>query len=128
TLLGGEVTVHSEADRGTLVRVTLPIPPADAATADAAPPVTTRAPATESDGRPAGTVLYIEDNPVNATLVEGLLSPWPKVRLVIAPDGTSGMAQAVALQPDLVLLDMQLPDTDGLQVLAALQADDRTRT
>ncbi len=127
TLLGGEMKVHSEPERGTRVTVSLPwTPPAAAAAALPGTPASGGA-RQAAEGAPAGTVLYIEDNPINAALVEGLFAPWPLVRLVVAADGASGLAQAAALQPELVLLDMHLPDTDGLQVLAALQADARTR-
>jgi len=72
-------------------------------------------------------VLYIEDNPVNQLLVEQLLARWSAVRLVQAEDGTNGIELARSLRPDLVLLDMQLPDMDGFAVLDALRADPATR-
>ena len=75
---------------------------------------------------PTGRVLYVEDNAVNAILLEQLLSRWPQVELLIAHDGRSGLAMALAHRPDLVLLDMHLPDIDGLQDLDALRADART--
>jgi CheY-like chemotaxis protein len=71
-------------------------------------------------------VLYVEDNAVNAILVEQLLARWPLVRLVVAPDGGTGLAQARALAPKLVLLDMQLPDMTGFDVLRRLKADAAT--
>jgi CheY-like chemotaxis protein len=76
---------------------------------------------------PSGTVLYIEDNAVNALLLTELLKEWPAVRLVVAERGAEGVEQAGVLQPDLVLLDMHLPDMDGLKVLKLLQGDEATR-
>jgi PAS domain S-box-containing protein len=76
---------------------------------------------------PAGQVLYVEDEPVNAMLVQELLSRWSGVRLTVAPDGRSGLDLALRLQPDLILLDMHLPDMNGLQVLRQLRDDERTR-
>ncbi len=71
-------------------------------------------------------VLYVEDNPVNALIVAELMARRNDVELHLAVDGASGVAQAVALVPDLVLLDMQLPDCDGFEVLRRLRADPAT--
>jgi CheY-like chemotaxis protein len=72
-------------------------------------------------------VLYVEDNDVNALLVEQLLMRWADVRFVRAHDGRAGIALAARLQPDLLLLDMQLPDIDGMEVLQRLKKDCATR-
>jgi signal transduction histidine kinase/CheY-like chemotaxis protein len=67
-------------------------------------------------------LLYIEDNPVNAMIIAELLAHRTDLVLHVAPDGHSGVAQARALRPDLVLLDMQLPDINGLEVMRQLQS------
>ena len=71
-------------------------------------------------------LLYIEDNPVNALLMRELLANRPAVSLDVADCGVAGVQRARALQPDLILVDMLLPDIDGLAVLQALRADPRT--
>jgi CheY-like chemotaxis protein len=71
-------------------------------------------------------VLYVEDNPVNVLLVRELLALRPALTLEVAVDGESGVAMAKALLPDLVLVDMQLPDFDGHEVLRRLRADPAT--
>jgi CheY-like chemotaxis protein len=71
-------------------------------------------------------VLYVEDNPINALIISELIARRPDLTLHIAPDGTSGVRQAQALRPDLILLDMQLPDFDGHEVLRRLRADPAT--
>ncbi|MBC7728172.1 MAG: response regulator [Microbacteriaceae bacterium] len=71
-------------------------------------------------------MLYIEDNEVNALLVQELLANRPAVQLEVAVNGVTGVQRARALQPDLILVDMLLPDIDGHAVLRALQADPRT--
>jgi CheY-like chemotaxis protein len=73
-------------------------------------------------------VLYIEDNQVNVLLVEKMLARWSEVRFVHAEDGASGIELARTLLPDLVLLDMQLPDMDGNAVLTALRGEQATRS
>lgn len=80
-----------------------------------------------SSAEPAGHVLYIEDDPVNALLVVELLACWPMVQVTVAADGQSGLAMAGTMQPDLILLDMHLPDIPGLQVLRRLREDESTR-
>ncbi len=70
-------------------------------------------------------VLCVEDNPVNLQLVREVFALRPRVRLSTAVDGGSGLAQALAEPPDLVLLDLQLPDMNGLEVLTRLRAEPR---
>jgi PAS domain S-box-containing protein len=121
-LMLGQIVVDSEAGRGTRVRLALPRGAAqDQSTASLSPQLEG-----ENGEAPAGLVLYIEDNPVNLLLVEQLLSRWPGVRMAQAEDGTSGIDMARTLRPDLVLLDMHLPDIDGLAVLRSLRGDPAT--
>jgi PAS domain S-box-containing protein len=125
-LLGGEMSVTSTADRGTTVHVSLP----HAATPfpmTGPAPLDDLQPRPTSTATPSGRVLYIEDNPANAVLVQQLLSRWPGVDLTIAEDGMSGVRLAERLMPDLVLLDMQLPDIDGVRVLELLRERPATR-
>ena len=60
---------------------------------------------------------------VNALLVEQLLARWSDVKVVLAADGRAGLAQARTVRPDLVLLDLQLPDIDGVELLGVLRAE-----
>jgi CheY-like chemotaxis protein len=77
--------------------------------------------ATSLDRNPDGTVLYIEDQEVNALLVEAqLAATLPNVRLIKASTGTEGVRLVRSEHPDLVLLDMHLPDLGGLEVVRAL--------
>ena len=120
-MMGGQLDATSQAGAGTAMRVTLPHSAASTLPPPAPPPLPW------AGGAPSGRVLYIEDNPVNAVLVEHLLSRWPAVQLSTAPDGASGIAMAQAARPDLVLLDMQLPDMNGVEILQALRADPATQ-
>ena len=71
-------------------------------------------------------VLCVEDNPVNLQLVRELIALRPEITLSTAEDGLSGVQSAVAETPELVLLDIQLPDIDGLEVLRRLRAEPAT--
>ena len=75
----------------------------------------------------ATTILYVEDNPINVLLVERILELRPTVRLLVANDGAAGLALATTRQPDLILLDLHLPDLGGEQVLRLLQVGQDTR-
>jgi len=81
-----------------------------------------------STSRPAaGWLLCIEDNPVNGLLFEELFGRQMGLQVTVAETGQQGLALARALPPMAVLLDMTLPDISGLEVLAQLRADPRTR-
>lgn len=69
------------------------------------------------------TILQIEDNYANKLLVERVLSRY-NYRLLHAPDGESGVETAVAERPDLILIDMGLPDVDGQTVVTMLRQID----
>ena len=70
---------------------------------------------------PHGTVLYIEDQEINVLLVEAqLAATLPHVKLITAGTGTDGVQKVRSERPDLVLLDMHLPDMGGLEVVRAL--------
>ncbi len=71
-------------------------------------------------------VLYIEDNPVNAITVQELVQNHTRLDIVIAENGSSGVERAQQMLPDLILIDMQLPDFDGLEVLRRLKASPLT--
>jgi two-component system, cell cycle response regulator DivK len=66
------------------------------------------------------TILYIEDNRANQILVERILEPY-QYRLLHADDGETGIQMALSETPDLILLDMGLPDVDGQTVVTLLR-------
>jgi len=74
----------------------------------------------------ARRVLYIEDEPLNQVLLQEVFRARPAWRLEIAADGISGLAALEAATPDLVLMDMNLPDTNGLALIARLRSEPRT--
>jgi signal transduction histidine kinase/CheY-like chemotaxis protein len=75
----------------------------------------------------AGTLLYIEDNPANAALVEQFLHFRPRIKLYQAADGATGLVMAAVCQPDLALIDIRLPDMMGDEVLRQLRQQPETR-
>lgn len=69
---------------------------------------------------PARSVLCIEDDAVCRQLVEAVLAGRPQLRLLQAASGREGIETALRERPDVVLLDMNLPDIGGLEVVRAL--------
>jgi PAS domain S-box-containing protein len=117
--MGGTVAVDSQVGVGTTF--TLSLADAGEAPAAAVAPTASR-PIPLAGGTTRGTLLYVEDNPVNAMIIAELVARRADLALHIAADGTSGVDKALELQPDLILLDMQLPDLDGHEVLRRLRA------
>jgi CheY-like chemotaxis protein len=89
----------------------------------AEPPPAVRAAA----GGAERTVLHVEDNPVNATLIERALARRPGVRLLTAARADTGLHVARATRPDLILLDLNLPDASGGDLLRRLREEPVTR-
>ena len=72
------------------------------------------------------TLLYVEDNPANLTLVEQLVARRSDLKLFSAINGHLGVQLARALKPDLILMDINLPGIGGFDALKLLQQDDET--
>jgi CheY-like chemotaxis protein len=72
------------------------------------------------------TLLYVEDNPANMKLVEKIVSRYPDIRLLTAESGNSGIEIARASQPDVILMDINLPGITGFEALKILRADPAT--
>jgi CheY-like chemotaxis protein len=71
-------------------------------------------------------VLNIEDNSANAALVEQLIARRSDLKLVTAKNGKSGVQFAIAQLPDVILLDIKLPDIGGMEVLKILLSTAQT--
>jgi PAS domain S-box-containing protein len=78
------------------------------------------------DGAALRTVLYVEDNPANLHLVEQLIARRPDIRLISARDGNLGVQMAQASQPDVILMDINLPGISGIEALKILREDTAT--
>lgn len=72
------------------------------------------------------TLLYVEDNPANLSLVEQLVARRPELRLVTAVTGNLGIELARAKRPELILMDINLPDISGFEALRILRQDPST--
>jgi CheY-like chemotaxis protein len=119
--MDGSLTLHSTPGQGTRARIGLPR--ADEAGVPSTAAAALTLPAALDESRPARTVLYIEDEPLNVLLMEEVFRVQTAWALAIARDGEHGLALAAETQPDLLLIDMNLPDMNGLQLIGRLRAD-----
>lgn len=133
-LMGGRIGVHSVVGQGSVFWVELDAPGAQVSASASPParsvataPVTVAvAPQPTATGRRPCTVLCVEDNAANQLLVQRLLAARSDVRLVLAGDGLLGVQLAHSIQPDVVLMDINLPGLSGLEAMSRLAADPAT--
>ena len=78
------------------------------------------------DAAPLRTVLYVEDNPANLELVEQLVARRQDLRMLGATDGALGIDFARTCQPEVILMDINLPGISGIEALRILRADPST--
>ncbi len=124
--MGGQIHVTSTIGVGSEFSVSVPAATgSEAAQVSAALASTTSAklelPATEI------TVLYVEDNLANTQLIRDVFAMRPHWRLLTAHSGPLGLDMAKLRQPDLLLIDIDLPGMSGFTLLEALQADALTK-
>ena len=75
---------------------------------------------------PGPALLYIEDNIANVRLVEQILNLGPKIQFLYTTQGMAGLEMAELHQPNLIFLDLNLPDIHGSEVLAKLRSNPAT--
>jgi signal transduction histidine kinase/GAF domain-containing protein/ActR/RegA family two-component response regulator len=122
--MGGEVHVTSQLGVGS--RFTVELGAAQPHHADHAGPCTIDSmPMPLADGAPR-RVLYIEDEPLNVVLMEEVFRGQQGWTLHVERDGARGMAAARRSSPHLLLIDMNLPDMTGIEVVRTLRADPAT--
>jgi CheY-like chemotaxis protein len=121
-MMGGTIGMRSTPGLGSCFTVRLP---ADAGSWAAAMPLAQPAEAPVTEG--AGSVLYLEDDPSSLTLVRHVLARRPGVRLLAADRGSEGLELARAHKPDVILLDIHLPDMEGREVFARLRENRETQ-
>jgi PAS domain S-box-containing protein len=125
-LMNGEITVSSEQGVGSIFSLKFPTDK-DPSTA---PEVIVGEETDENLALNTGdiTILYIEDNLSNFELIASMFAERGNVKLIEAMQGGIGLELAREHRPDLVLLDLHLPDIDGDEVLQRLRGDERTKS
>jgi signal transduction histidine kinase/FixJ family two-component response regulator len=127
-MLGGDISVESTLGSGSTFTVRIPANIAETQSPAAEPGrslmwnSTDEAPLRTTNLSSVSTVLVIDDDPATRDLLERSLSAVD-LSVVTTDNGEDGILLAQALRPDIIILDVVLPDKDGWEVLAALKAD-----
>jgi len=124
-LMGGVLGVESSVGAGSVFWCELGAAAAPELEAKTAEPAAVAQPGSQA-GAPLRTLLYVEDNPANLKLVEQLIARRPTIRLLTAVDGNMGIQLARAHQPDVILMDINLPGISGIEALKILRGDPAT--
>ena len=121
----GTITVESTEWVGSTFSVNIPVTnaPSYEAPAPAAEEMVAVADESGDDDQSRWKVLYIEDDAANARLMARLFQEEPRLELMTTMFGERGVAIARELQPDLILLDIHLPDIDGDEVIQILHTE-----
>jgi signal transduction histidine kinase/ActR/RegA family two-component response regulator len=122
-LMGGTIGVESTVGVGSefwieLIRDVTPQLAGNKMPAELAPQA--------QENAPLRTLLYVEDNPANLMLVKQIIEGNPHLRILSARDGNLGIALARAHLPDVILMDINLPDISGIEALNILREDPAT--
>jgi signal transduction histidine kinase/CheY-like chemotaxis protein len=124
-LMGGEIGVDSVPGVGSVFWVQMALTSAPVLAGLTPDPTEALRP-----GAPAGsashTLLYVEDNPANLELVELIVGRRADLRLLSAADGSLGIEFARVYQPEVILMDINLPGISGIEAMKILRANPST--
>ena len=125
-LMGGAIGVESTVGSGSVFWVELNMTAEPHHTVDAAA-LAAHAPPPVENGMRLRTLLYVENNPANLMLVEQLIARRAEMRMLSASNAKLGISLARAHQPEIILMDINLPGISGVEALKLLREDPSTK-
>ena len=124
-IMGGKLTLAASSAAGSNFQLEIPIMEEIAASKAIEAPMVFKPVVFESK---PGTVLIVDDNAANLKLFEAALTSWKNLNVISAMQGLIGLELAKVHRPDLILLDLHLPDLSGEEVLRRIKSDDATNS
>jgi len=122
-LMNGSLAVNSALGKGCMFTLNLPL--ADPQQASSGPPPLSQLHV--GIELPALRIIHVEDNALNRSLVEAIFATYPQVQLTSVATAAHGLAAIHGEQPDVALVDINLPDGSGLDLCRAVRAHHPTR-
>ena len=126
-IMGGDVGVISHLDKGSMFWVELPLSQTDGENAEEGQGQAVEHAELSTELVGSRTILYVEDNPSNMSLMKHILSMVPEYTMIEAHNGEIGIAVAEKELPDLILMDINLPGMDGVAAMKQLATMDKTK-
>ena len=123
--MGGALGFESAVGKGSTFWIDFPV--ADEKVLDVSPEAQNKSPAEMSIGSEERILLYVEDNPANMALMEGIIEEVPNLTMISTHTAELGLALAEERRPDVIILDINLPGMDGLEAIGHLKRSDATK-